>query len=64
MRHRGCVYGVSGQPLQCPPCCRYDEYRYYYDQGRRILRRYSSSKILGEEPLVLPELDQPERIAA
>jgi hypothetical protein len=64
MRHIGYLHGVTGQPPQCPPCCRHDEYRYYYDQGRRILRGYSSSGSFSEEPLVLTELDQPERIAA
>jgi hypothetical protein len=64
MRHIGYLHGVTGQPPQYPTRCQHDEYRYYYDQGRRILRAYSSSGTIDEEPPELVELEQPERIAA
>jgi hypothetical protein len=64
MRHIGYLHGVTGQPPQYPLSCHRDEYRYYYEQGRRILRAYSSSGIIDEEPPGLVELEQPERIAA
>ncbi len=58
MRHIGYLHGVTGQPPQCPPFCRHDEYRYYYDQGRRILGAYSSGGNLDEEPSGLVEQTQ------
>ena len=64
MRHIGYIHGVTGQPPLCPPFCRHEEYRYYYDQGRRILGAYSNSANLDEEPSGLVELEQPQRIAA
>jgi hypothetical protein len=64
MRHTCYLHGVTGKPQQYPPWCQHDEYRYYYDQGRRTLLVYSSSGIIDEEPPGLVELKQPERIAA
>jgi hypothetical protein len=38
LQHIGYLHGVTGQPPQCPSSCREDEYRYYYEQGWRILQ--------------------------
>ena len=38
LKHIGYLHGVTDQSPQCPSFCHLDEYRYYYDLGRRILK--------------------------
>ncbi len=55
LKHIGYLHGVTDQPVQCPSHCHPDEYRYYYNLGRRILRGTGSSFLKNSEP------GQPER---
>lgn len=49
MRHTGYLRGVTGQPPQSPPCCRHDEYRYYYDQGRHVISGHAYPQVTEAE---------------
>lgn len=62
LKHIGYLHGVTDRPPQCPSFCHVDEYHYYYDLGRRILRGTGGSFF--QEPAMhggLIESEQSER---
>jgi len=62
LQHIGYLHGVTGQPPQCPSSCREDEYRYYYEQGWRILQGTARSSLERSATRVEPiESEQLER---
>ena len=62
LQHIGYQHGVTGQPPQCPFSGYEDEYRYYYDQGRRILQGTARSSFEPSATRVAPiESGQLER---
>jgi hypothetical protein len=65
LQHIGYLHGVTGEPPQCPSSCHEDEYRYYYDQGQRILQGTARSSVELSATLVgLIESEQLERTIA
>jgi hypothetical protein len=38
LKHVGYLHGVTDHPERCPSFCCPDEYRYYYDLGRRVMQ--------------------------
>lgn len=62
LQHIGYLHGVTAQPPQCPSSCREDEYRYYYEQGWRILQGTARSSLEPSATRVEPiESEQLER---